>query len=239
MQPAVGANTPRHIGIIMDGNGRWAAARGLPRIQGHQAGAENLERIIEHCARRGVAYLTLYFLSTENLAQRPAEEISGLMRLLRRSLAQEKRYNDQNLRLRILGDLSPFDADIRRGVRDIQNRTADNTGMQVSVAINYGGRAEILRAAQNLLHRQSLGEIRDIGSLTEQDFAMGLYTAGMPDVDLVIRTSGEQRISNFLLWQSAYAEYVFPAVYWPDFSPDDLDKAIADFASRSRRMGGI
>ena len=231
------SNLPRHVGIIMDGNGRWAQKRGLPRNLGHKAGAENLQRIIPHAEKRGISYLTFYVFSTENW-RRSAEEVNGLMDLFRGFLAQQSRYQKTNLQLRVLGDMTPMPADIRAQVEKLVADNAGNTGMTVNFAFNYGGQAEILHAAKALLRRQKAGDLPDIDALTEEDFAQGLYTAGMPDADLIIRTSGELRTSNFLLWQGAYAEYLFPTVLWPDFSPQDFDDALAEYAGRSRRHGG-
>ena len=228
---------PKHVGIIMDGNGRWAQSRHVPRQMGHKAGAENLERIIKHGEKIGIDFMTFYAFSTENW-KRSQEEIDGLMELFRGFLAQAGRYTKTNLRLRVLGDMTPIAPDMREKVEDMVNQTANNTGMIVAFAFNYGGRAEIVQAAKALLHRQQAGDLANIEAVTEDDFAAGLYTAGMPDVDLIIRTSGEQRSSNFLLWQGAYAEYAFPKVLWPDFSAEDFDDALQEYAGRNRRLGG-
>ena len=229
---------PRHVGIIMDGNGRWAVKRGLPRRMGHQKGSDAFVKIARHAAKCGVEYLSVYAFSTENWL-RPPEEVDAIMNLLRQFLGDYKKYRKDNMRMNILGNPAPLAPDIRELIDRIHTESRDNTGMTLNIAINYGGRDEILHAAKLLLQRYKNGEISDIDSIGEKDFEAGLYTAGMPDIDLVIRTSGELRISNFLLWQSAYAEYFFPDVLFPDFSPADFDKALEEYASRSRRMGGI
>lgn len=229
---------PRHVGLIMDGNGRWAKRRGLPRNMGHRAGAEAFKAIVRHADKLGIEYLTAFAFSTENWS-RPKDEIDGIMDLLRSFLRNADNFRGHNNRLNILGDPSPLAPDLRERIGEIHRESEKNTGMTVNIALNYGGRGEIVHAARVLLRRYSHGEIRDIGSIGEADFEACLYTAGQPDVDLVIRTSGEQRVSNFLLWQAAYAEYVFPEVYWPDFTPARFDKALREYAARDRRMGRI
>lgn len=231
-------NLPVHVGIIMDGNGRWAKARSLPRNVGHKKGTEALQKIVRHAANRGIRYLTVYAFSTENW-RRPQEEIDGLFKLLREYLAGMEKYQNENIRLRVLGERSHLPEDIREKVEDAERRTRQNTGMTFNIAFNYGGREEIVQAAKTLAKRYQAGEIDDLNAVGEQEFASLLYTAGQPDVDLIIRTSGEQRISNFLLWQSAYAEYVFPQVMWPEFTPARFDEALAQFSARHRRMGGV
>ncbi|GHU80767.1 isoprenyl transferase [Clostridia bacterium] len=232
------AGIPRHVGLIMDGNGRWARQRGLPRTAGHKYGADAFTKIARHAAKRGVRYLTAYAFSTENWS-RPPEEVGAIMDLLRGFLGDYKKYRKDNMRMNVLGDAAPLAPDIQELIGRIHGESRDNTGMTLNIALNYGGRDEILHAAKALLRRYESGDISDIDSLSGDDFAAGLYTAGMPDVDLVIRTSGERRISNFLLWQSAYAEYVFPDVLFPDFSVSHFDEALREYAGRSRRMGGI
>lgn len=229
---------PRHVGIIMDGNGRWALKRGLPRKMGHRHGADALIKVARHASARGVEFLTVYAFSTENWT-RPPDEVETIMSLLRNFLKDYKKYEKENMRLNILGNTAPLAPDIRELIDHIHTSSQNNAGMNLNIALNYGGRDEIVNAAKVLLRRYKDGGITDIDSVGEDDFAEGLYTAGMPDVDLVIRTSGEKRISNFLLWQSAYAEYVFPEILFPDFTPKIFDEALEEYSKRSRRMGGI
>lgn len=231
-------NMPVHVGIIMDGNGRWAKKRGLPRNIGHKQGAQAFSDIAKHAAKIGIKYLTVYAFSTENW-RRPPDEVAAIMDLLRSYLSDADKYKKENMRTVILGDLSPLDADMRASIANIEQSSRNNTGMTLGIALNYGGRDEILRAARRIAREFAAGQIASLSHVDEQMFTDCLYTAGQPDVDLVIRTSGESRISNFLLWQSAYAEYVFTDVLWPDFSPKHFDAAIREYALRIRRMGGI
>ena len=229
---------PTHIGIIMDGNGRWAQKRGLPRSAGHKQGARVFRNIVRYCREIGIGYLTVYAFSTENW-KRPQSEIDAIMDLLRDYLDELERHGDEQQGvLRFIGDMEPLAEDLRLRIAEVQERTAGREGIVVNIALNYGGRAEIVHAVQQAvrLSRQ--------GSLTEEAVDEALvdslmYTVGQPPVDLIVRPSGEQRISNFLLWQGAYAELVFMDVLWPDFTPGDLDRAIAEFRRRSRRFGGI
>ncbi len=235
-----GRNIPAHIAIILDGNGRWATGRGLPRAMGHKQGCETLETIVADCARLGVQYLTVYGFSTENW-KRSEEEVGALMKLFRFYMVKLiKVANEHNVRARMIGERSRFAPDIREGIDRLENETSQNTGMTFVFAVNYGSRDEIVRAIKKYTIEaiKSGKSIEDIEALTEQDFASYLDTAGMPDPDLVIRTSGEFRISNYLLWQSAYAEYYITPVLWPDFNKDELLKAIDNFNSRERRFGG-
>lgn len=223
---------PKHIAIIMDGNGRWARKRGLPRQAGHRQGAENLRRIINACVEFGVNILTIYAFSTENWG-RPESEIRGLMRIFARVLDQEiDDLHDQGVCLHHLGDLSGIDPKLQEKVRRAIELTKDNKRLILNVAFNYGGRAEILHAT-----RQMLADGVTPETLTEELFSTYLFTAGLPDPDLVIRTSGELRISNFLIWQAAYAEYYATPAYWPDFGRDELYEAIVAFNRRERRYG--
>lgn len=223
---------PKHIAIIMDGNGRWARKRGLPRQAGHRQGAENLRRIINACVEFGVNILTIYAFSTENLG-RPESEIRGLMRIFARVLDQEiDDLHAQGVCLHHLGDLSGIDPKLQEKVRRAIELTKDNKTLILNVAFNYGGRAEILHAT-----RQMLADGLTPESLTEELFSSYLFTAGLPDPDLVIRTSGELRISNFLIWQAAYAEYYATPAYWPDFGREELYAAIVAFNQRERRFG--
>lgn len=227
---------PRHVGIIMDGNGRWAKKHGVPRNLGHKNGADVFGKIVRYAQKIGIPYLTVYAFSTENW-KRPPEEIEGIMSLLRTYLSNMEQYAKEGIRLFVLGEREPLDGDIRRLIARAEEASAANTGITVNIALNYGGREEIVHAAKELLRRCAEGELEP-SALGEAAFADCLYTAGQPDVDLVIRTSGEMRISNFLLWQSAYAEFVFSDVLWPDFTPRHFDAALREYAARERRMGG-
>ena len=235
---------PRHIGIIMDGNGRWAKRRGLPRTEGHRAGVDAFERICEYAAGLGVPYLTFYAFSTENWA-RPPEEVAAIMGLFRRQLESTKLRQAENeqkrWRIRYIGDLregGPVPGDILRLLREMEETSADMDKTVVNIAVNYGGRQEILGAARRLAKLCAEGGLKP-DELTESDIEAGLYTAGQPMPDLIIRPSGELRLSNFLLWQCAYAELWFSDVLWPDFTPAHLDEALAAYAARNRRFGEI
>jgi undecaprenyl diphosphate synthase len=231
-----GGAVPRHVAIIMDGNGRWAKARGLPRTVGHREGAEALRRVVRASAEYGVGYLTVFGFSSENW-KRPAAEVTDLMGLLRLYLRREIAEIDRNgVRLRVIGDRGRLSADIIRLIEEAEGRTAANTRLNLTVALSYGGRAEIVRAAQQLAEAARDGTL-DPESIDEEAFQRRLFTADIPDPDLVIRTSGEKRISNFLLWQSAYAEYIFMDKLWPDFAGEDLKSAIVEFGGRKRRYG--
>lgn len=223
---------PQHIAIIMDGNGRWAKSRGLPRLAGHRAGTDNLRRIIEACVEFGVKYLTIYAFSTENWG-RPEDEVSGLMSIFdevfERELAELHR---QGARLRHIGRLDGVRKSLREKVLKGMEMTKDNKRLILNVAFNYGGRDEIVQAIKAMLK-----DGIDSDEINEERVSQYLFTAGMPDPDLVIRTSGEQRISNFLIWQAAYAEWVFPETLWPDFGREELLAAIQEFGQRERRYG--
>ena len=227
---------PQHIAIIMDGNGRWAKKRGLPRTAGHSAGAETFRTIADYCRTIGVKYLTVYAFSTENW-KRSADEISGIMRLLGKYLEEVLR-DMETIRVRIcfFGDLDRLDPKLRAMCLEAQNRSCEYD-VQVNFCLNYGGRPEIVRAAQKFAEEVASGA-RKPEELTEALFSSYLYSADVPDPELIIRPSGELRTSNFLLWQSAYSEYIFMDVLWPDFSPDDLDRAIEEYYRRNRRFGG-
>ena len=227
---------PRHIAIIMDGNGRWAKKRGLPRTAGHAAGAEAFRRIANYCRTLGVEYLTVYAFSTENW-KRSAEEISGIMRLLRRYLEEALADMEKNrVRFKFFGDLSRLSPELQALCRNAENRSVEYD-VQVNFCLNYGGRDEIVHGVRGFLADVAAGKAR-AEDLSEEVLSRYLYSAGVPDPELIIRPSGEQRISNFLLWQSAYAEFVFMDVLWPDFSTEDLDRAIEEYHRRSRRFGG-
>ena len=228
---------PLHIAIIMDGNGRWAKQRGLPRTAGHAAGAEAFRRIANYCRTLGVEYLTVYAFSTENW-KRSAEEVAGIMKLLRRYLEEALRDMEKNrVKFRFFGDLTRLSPELQTLCHDAESRS-EEYDVQVNFCLNYGGRDEIVRAAQRFAAQCAAGERRP-EELTEDMFSDLLYSAGVPDPELVIRPGGETRISNFLLWQSAYAEYYFTDVLWPDFGPEELDKAIDAFNARDRRFGGV
>jgi undecaprenyl diphosphate synthase len=223
---------PKHVAIIMDGNGRWARSRGLPRQAGHRAGAENLRRIVRACVEFGVNILTIYAFSTENWG-RPESEVRGLMRIFARVLDQElAELHNQGVCLHHLGDLSGINPTLQKKVQQALELTKDNDRLILNVAFNYGGRAEIIHAVQEML---ADGIKPD--DLTEELFSSYLFTAGLPDPDLVIRTSGELRISNFLIWQAAYAEYYPTPAYWPDFGREELYEAIVAYNQRERRFG--
>lgn len=227
---------PAHIAIIMDGNGRWAKARGLPRTAGHRKGAEAVRATIKAAREMGVRYLTLFGFSSENWKRSP-DEVSDLMGLLRFYLRNEvKELHSAGVRLRIIGDRSRLSDDIVKLIEDSEAKTAANTALDVVMALSYGGRQEIVNAAQRMAEEARAGTL-DPATITEDSFAQRLFTAGIPDPDLLIRTSGEKRISNFLLWQAAYAEFVFLDVLWPEFGRAQLEEAIAEFYRRDRRYG--
>ncbi len=229
---------PVHVGIIMDGNGRWAKRRGLPRKMGHKVGAETFRTIVRYANRIGLKYLTMYVFSTENWS-RPQDEVDAIMTLLRNYLKDVDNYRSENIQIRFLGDLSVFDEDMQRKMAEIQETSKDNTGLKLNLAVNYGGSSELTMAAAKLAADAVKGLLKP-EEITQQDLADRLYTSGEPDVDLIIRPSGEYRLSNFLIWQSAYAEYVFmDEILWPDFKPADLDRALEEYQSRNRRFGGI
>lgn len=230
-------NLPRHIGFIMDGNGRWAKKRAMPRNFGHSRGAEVFKKTVNWCRELGIKAATFYAFSTENWS-RPEDEVNGIMELLRRYIKDIREMSRENVRFIFLGDLSAFDEDIRAELLDIMEASKEYTEFIAGVALNYGGRAELTRAARNLAEKCAAGELRP-EDVTEDMIAEQLYTREFPPLDLVIRPSGEQRLSNFLIWQSAYAELVFMDVLWPDFNKNDLEKAIKEYAGRSRRFGGI
>ncbi len=229
---------PRHIAIIMDGNGRWAKAKGLPRPAGHAAGAETFRTIATYCREVGIKYLTVYAFSTENW-KRPLEEVSAIMGLLKKYLMEAiADMEKEKVRFVFFGDLSPLPEELRTLCEETQARSARYGQCQVNICLNYGGRDELVRAAKAFAADCARGKRRP-EELSETLFSSYLWSHGVPDPDLVIRPGGEERISNFLLWQSAYAEYYFTDVNWPDFGREDLRKAIAAYQSRGRRFGGI
>lgn len=229
---------PKHVAIILDGNGRWAKKRGLPRNMGHVEGCKVVEQTVEDAARLGIRYLTVYGFSTENW-KRPEEEVGALMQLFRYYMKRLlKVATKNNVRVKVIGERSRFDADIVEGLNKLESQTGRNTGLTFVIAVNYGSRDEIIRALKHMM-----GDCRD-GKITPEQvdeslFSEYLDTRGIPDPDLLIRTSGEQRLSNYLLWQSAYTEFYFTDIYWPDFNKDELIKAIEYYNSRDRRFGGL
>jgi len=230
------AALPVHVGIIMDGNGRWAAARGLPRALGHKAGAEAARRAIEAAGEAGIPWLTLFAFSSENWRRPPDEvrDLTGLMRIYLRS--EVKTLVKEGIRLRVIGERERFGPELARAIDAAERDTAGGTRLNLNLALSYGGRAEIVAAAKEAARRVVAGTLAP-EALDEGTFAGLLSTAGMPDPDLIIRTSGEQRVSNFLLWQAAYAEFVFQDVLWPDYGARHLEEAVAEFARRERRYG--
>jgi len=229
---------PRHVGIIMDGNGRWAAQRGQPRVAGHRAGVEAVRASVDTAARLRIQALTLYAFSTENW-KRPRYEVDALMRMLKRYLRLELDEIDrQNIRFQTIGRTAELAQSVRREIERAVERTGPNTGMTLSVALNYGGRAEIVDAVRAAARRLR-EEGRDPAEITEADIERGLYTSGLPELDLLVRTSGEMRISNFLLWQAAYSEIYVTETLWPDFRRADLLDAVVEFQRRDRRFGGL
>jgi undecaprenyl diphosphate synthase len=229
---------PNHVAIIMDGNGRWAKARGLPRVAGHRRGADAVRRVVRGAGELGIPVLTLFAFSTENWT-RPADEVNDLMGLLRHYLRNElDELHKNGAKLRVIGNREGLAADIVRDIFDAENMTRSNSRIDVNICINYGARAEILQATRSLARQVATGEL-SADRIDENLFEGELLTAGVPDPDLLIRTSGEQRISNFMLWQCAYAELVFVDTLWPDFGKEHLEQAIAEFRRRERRYGGV
>jgi undecaprenyl diphosphate synthase len=238
MVPSTGTdqNIPAHVAIIMDGNGRWAASRGMPRAVGHRQGAEAVRRTVEASMDLGISYLTLFAFSSENW-KRPAKEITDLMGLLKRYLLSEiADLHKNNIRLRVIGDRSAFAADIKALMDECESLTQANNALNLTLALNYGGRSDIVQAARRAAQEVRLGHLEP-DDITEERFGAWLASEGMPDPDLLIRTSGEQRISNFLLWQVAYTEFVFIDTLWPDFAKRDLETAVTEFNRRIRRYG--
>lgn len=230
---------PEHVGIIMDGNGRWAKRRGLPRSAGHRAGAKNFRTITKHCSNIGIKYLTVYAFSTENWS-RPEGEVNALMDLFKSYLEEAIRdFKDEDIVVRFIGDKSAFSPELQQLIQENEECSKDRSGMVLNIAMNYGGRDEIVKAAKEIANLCLRSEIKP-EAITKQLLSDHLYTAGQPDPDLIIRPSGEYRISNFLLWQSAYAEYVIlDDVLWPDFSKKMLEDCILEYANRNRRFGNI
>jgi len=229
-------NLPRHLAIIMDGNGRWAKARMLPRIMGHRKGVQTVRLIVEECSKIGIGYLTLFAFSAENWS-RPKTEVRSLMTLLKKYIKMEvPRMMQNNIRFNVIGNRSDLPQDVASGLDDAMQVTASNSGMTLTLALSYGSRQELLQAAKEVAADVQIGKV-SLDSLSEDSFSRYLYTAALPDPDLLVRTSGEMRISNFLLWQLAYTELYFTEVNWPDFDKHELYKALADYQQRERRFG--
>lgn len=235
-EEAGSANLPRHIAIILDGNGRWAKKRGLPRTAGHAAGAETFRRIATYCRDIGIEYLTVYAFSTENW-KRPADEVGAILKLLGNYLQEAVDTMERDhIRLKVLGDPEILPDKLRGLIRETSDISSRYDGFQANVCINYGGRDEIVRAARRYAEDYRAGKV---SGLTEEVFAGYMFSAGIPDPDIIIRAGGEQRLSNFLMWESAYSELMFSDVLWPDFTPEDIDGAIEEYRRRDRRFGGI
>ncbi len=231
-------NIPKHVAIIMDGNGRWAKKKKMPRNYGHTQGSKNVEKICEEAYKMGIEYLTVYAFSTENWV-RPQEEVEALMKLLTTYLETSiKTSAKNNMRIRVIGDTSKLSENLRRSIAALEEASKNNTGLNFQVAINYGGRDELLRAAKALAMDIKTNNT-EIDHIDEAMFEQYLDTKGIPDPDLLIRTSGEQRLSNFLLWQLAYTEFYFPEVLWPDFDKKELIKAVEYYSNRTRKFGGL
>ena len=243
MKTAVNRNaqdlaTPNHVAIIMDGNGRWARARGFPRIEGHMQGAEAVRTAVESAIKNNVRYLTLYSFSSENWS-RPRDEVDSLMSLLRKYLSSEiSELYENGVRLRVIGDRTQLSTDIVRLIEDSESYTARNDRLDLILALSYGGRDELTTAARHLCEKVFAGELAP-ADITGDKFKQYLYTADIPDPDLLIRTGGEQRLSNFLLWQLAYSEFVFLDTHWPEFSAEDFEEALLEFGMRERRFGAM
>lgn len=224
---------PRHIGIIMDGNGRWANKRGLPRTAGHIEGAKAFRKCVSHCRKRGVQCVTFYAFSTENW-KRPKYEVDAIMKLFNQYLDDAMKMTDEDARFIFLGDPEPLSDDLKKKIKKVSEASSENKGIICCIAINYGGRDDIVHAVKEIVSNDV-----PVSDINEQLVSEHLYTRGLPEVDLIIRPSGELRLSNFLIWQAAYAEYVFMDVLWPDFDDEHLDFALNEFSKRNRRFGGI
>ena len=229
---------PTHVSIIMDGNGRWAKSKGMPRNYGHTMGAKNVEVICKAAHDLGISYLTMYAFSTENW-NRPENEVGALMKLLNSYLKNcIKTADKNNMRVRILGDISRLDESMQKQIRDLEEASKHNDGLNFQIALNYGSRDEMIRAMKKMIADHDAGKL-EISDISEETFEHYLDTKDIPDPDLLIRTSGEQRLSNYLLWQLAYSEFYFTEVPWPDFSPEELKKAVESYSNRDRRYGGL
>lgn len=231
-------NTPQHVAIILDGNGRWAKSKGMPRNYGHKQGSKNVEAMCEIAYNRGVKYLTVYAFSTENW-KRASSEVDALMHLLRGYMKTcIKRASKNNMRVRVLGDITRLDEGLQKQILELEEASKENTGLQFQIALNYGSRDEIRRGVQKMMEDCEAGKISS-ADVSESMIESYLDTAGIPDPDLLIRTSGEERLSNFLMWQLAYTEFYFTEVHWPDFTAEELEKAIEKYNGRNRRFGAI
>ncbi|KFL26459.1 UDP pyrophosphate synthase [Devosia sp. 17-2-E-8] len=238
MRQRPGLRIPRHLGVIMDGNGRWARARGKPRTEGHIAGVKALRRLVELCMRYGVDHLTVFSFSSENWT-RPRDEVNFIFGLLRRFVASDlEKLMRNNVQVRIIGSRQGLDESLQRLIAEVEAKTTANTGLQLVVAFNYGGKAEITEAMRSIARDVAAGRIAP-DAITEATVEQALYTSGIPDPDIIIRTSGERRFSNFLLWQSAYSELIFVEENWPDFDESTFVRILEEYASRERRFGGI
>lgn len=227
---------PKHIAIILDGNRRWAKAKGMPASYGHKEGAKTLENIVRYCNKIGLEYITVYAFSTENW-KRAEDEVNSLMMLLQNYLdVYSKRADTENIRVKILGDITALSEGMQKSIKKCMERTKDNTGITFNIALNYGGRDEIVKAVKSISQKVKSGEI-EISDISEQLVSDNLYTKGNPEPDLLIRTSGEMRLSNFLPWQLVYAEFLFVEKNWPDFKEEDIDKAIIEYQKRTRKFG--
>lgn len=233
------ARLPKHIGIIMDGNGRWAKKRGLPRTFGHREGAKVFRKIVEYCGEIGLEYLTVYAFSTENWS-RPKDEVDSIMKLLEQYIDDAFQHQDENqkFRTKFIGDISALSPVLQEKIRRIEEVVSNKNGLMVNIALNYGGRDEIVRAVKQVVQQVQTGAL-PLEKMDQEVFSQYLYTAGQPDPDLIIRPSGEERLSNFLIWQAAYSEFVFMDILWPDFTPRDLERAIVEYQQRDRRFGGV
>lgn len=229
---------PQHIAIILDGNGRWAKAKGMPRNYGHAQGSKNVERICEEAWRMGIKYLTVYAFSTENW-NRPQGEVDALMKLLRNYMKTCLKTAAKNdMKIRVIGDIEPLDEDIKSRIRELEEATVNNGGLNFTISLNYGSRDELTRAARRMAEDCAAGKLDPL-EIDESVYESYLDTHGIPDPDLMIRTSGEQRLSNYLLWQLAYSEFYFTDVPWPDFTKEELVKAVEEYNHRHRRFGGV
>lgn len=234
----VAVKIPQHLAIIMDGNGRWAQARGLPRLAGHKAGVDAVRRTLESCKSIGIKVVTLFAFSTENW-QRPLDEVTGLMGLLRFYLKSElARLHKEGVQFRVIGNKADLDSDIQAMITNAEELTANNDKFTLCIALNYGARQELVLATQKLAEQVAAGSLQ-ASEITSEHISQATFTSGLPDPDLIIRTSGEQRLSNFLLWQAAYAEFYFAQVHWPDFDEQELQKALAAYGNRQRRFGKL
>lgn len=231
------SSLPKHIGIIMDGNGRWAKKRKLPRKAGHSVGAKTFKSIARYCNKIGIEYLTVYAFSTENW-KRPKDEVDAIMKLLKDYLVDAKNFKDENIKVKFIGDLTPLSDELKQLIVEAEEGSVDATGLNLNIALNYGGRDEIVYAVKTIIDDVENGRLNK-NEICEQTISDRIYTANQPDPDIIIRPSGEYRLSNFMIWQAAYSEFWYSDVLWPDFSSKDLDKAIADFQHRNRRFGGV